>query len=311
MVEVIKLILTQFTDEAVVISSLILFFFFTSIILYWLCSKKSVKGSPYKIPANVVGNYMENAISNTEASNSFLAAGGNPSVVSPGNLKGGAGIGGISAEEFNQKLAEIASLKHNVVDLQGLVKDFEKRLSSQQPKGGGFSIAQAMRDKINNMVKGSSKGSDKKLESKLIKANKQNEKYKKRLKEYEVISDDIADLEKVKKENETLKKSLKNKTEDPQLTIVKEPPKEEEEVIRIKGGNNNQLQEFPEKEKEVIKGDTEESELKMSQNAAVDEVEQPVSEKADAADPPPEGPPDDGEQKSTEDLLSEFEKMLG
>ncbi|MCY4523998.1 MAG: hypothetical protein OXB84_04595 [Halobacteriovoraceae bacterium] len=295
LVEVTKLILTQFTDEAIVVSALLLFFFFTSIVLYWLCSKKTSKNLSHKIPANVLGNYVENATANKESLNSFTSKKGNPSVVSPGNLRPGANLKDISTEEFNQKIAEIASLKHKIVNLEGQVQEFEKRLS-KQPKEGGLSIAQSMKERLTNIVRGKSSNPNKDLEKKLIKANKENDKYKKKLKEYEVISNDIASLEEMKKENEELKKSIKSEPKDDlsDLTIVKDNSQKEKEDRIVIEANEKEPEEKITVKQVTSKDDddSEDNDLELKEKTK-------------------EAVPNDGEQKSTEDLLSEFEKMLG
>ena len=323
MLETTRLVLTQFTDEAIVISSLIVFFFITSIILYWLCSKKNTKGFPHKLPASVVGNYVDNAMANAESLNSFANSGGKASVVSPRNLKGGAGTQGISSEEFNQKIAEIASLKHSIKDMQGQIEDFKKNISGQPNVGGGLSIAQAMRDKFTSFVKGSGKDTDPAMEKKFIKANKENEQYKKKLKEYELISDDIASLEKIKKENKKLKQTLKGKDDDKSKQVVK-GEKEDEESKKVQGGDekeNSLLSLVKDKstEKEevtVIKGDEEETtqDEQNTNQGIIDDMDSSKNEnnkEPKASSEKEDSSSNDVEQKATEDLLSEFEKMLG
>ena len=125
-----------------------------------------------------------------------------------------------------------------------------------------------------------STGDDSELAAKLAEMTKERDKLKEDLAQYEIIEDDFADLKRLRQENEQLKSALEASGAEVPAAEVEEPTVDEPEPAAVAE---------PEEQ--------------------VEPASQPVAEDPIAAAPTTES--NEEEEKSPEDLLSEFEKMLG
>lgn len=267
------------------------------IIVYWFYNRKKFHQLTHEIPASVVKNYLDSIIQNSTALKSSLFRGGGldmgngiPSVVPVGDLPSSMSIGvGSGSEEVNQKNAEIASLTLKLNDRSKQIADLEKRL--QELSAGKSPNAEIDLLKKELAEARAASGGDANLQKELGTVTTERNDLRERLKEYEIIEEDLANLKRLQQENDQLKAELaalrrgapQPKSEAPPVVVKVAPvaPPIEEEI---------------DLEAEMARAI---AESKPSKPATVVEV------------PEDEAPAVDGEQKSAEELLSEFEKMLG
>lgn len=332
--ETSRLILTKFTDETITISALVMIFLFTVLVTYWLYNRRKFRKLTHQIPASVVKNYLDSIIQNSTSLKSSLFRGGGlelgdgiPSVVPVNNLP----TGGASPDEINQKNAEIARLNSMLADKSSMINDLEAKLASMPtgaPSGGGNDAAlQAEITNLKGQLTEANKnleaaknaaaagdgGGDAALQQRLDEVTKERDDLKERLMEYEIIEEDLANLKRLQQENEELKKALQ--AGGGTVPEFSAPPAEEPA-----SAPEPEPESEPEAEPEVASEPIpEEDDLEAQMAAAIgggDEEEaqdeEPAAEATPAEDQvPDEIPAGDGEQKSADELLSEFEKMLG
>jgi hypothetical protein len=302
--ETLRLILTKFTDETITVFSMLLFFTMAVILIYWFYNRKKFHQLTHEIPASVVKNYLDSIIQNSTALKSSLFRGGGldigngiPSVVPVGDLPSSMNISvGSGSEEANQKNAEIASLTLKLNDRNKQVAEFEKRiqeLSSGSGKGGAESESlkkelAALQSQLAEAR--ASGGGDANLQRDLQAITGERNDLRERLKEYEIIEEDLANLKRLQQENDQLKAelaALKRGAPAPAAAPVAPAPKAAEPAPVI------------------------EEEIDLEAEMAKAIADSKPEAKAPAVVDIPEVPNVEGEQKSAEELLSEFEKMLG
>lgn len=309
MTETIRLVLTKFTDETITVFSLLLLVTMVGIIIYWFYNRKKFHQLSHEIPASVVKNYLDSIIQNSNSLKSSLFRGGGldigngiPSVVPVGDLPSSMNIGvGAGGEEVSQKNAEIASLTQRLSDRQRQIADLEKTIAELSAgKGLGaetellkkdLSQAQTrVRDLEAQLAEAMTRaGGDANLQKELASITSERNEIRERLKEYAIIEEDLANLKRLQQENDQLKAELAAlKKGAPAAPVAAAAAVASAPVIE------------------------EDLEAAMAQ-AIADSKPAPVAEKAPqvldvVAE---EVPVEEGEQKSAEELLSEFEKMLG
>ncbi len=291
MSETLRLVLTKFTDETITLFSLLLLLTMGILIAYWLYNRKKFRELSHEIPASVVKNYLDSIIQNSNALKSSLFRGGGldigtgiPSVVPVGDLPSSSSIGLKTAgtEELNQKNAEILMLKQNLNDRTKQISDLEKQLSDLSSGKGGDSdqLRKEIAD-LKNKLKDAEKntgGDSAQLQSQLNVVTTERNELRERLKEYEIIEEDLANLKRLQQENEQLKSELMALKKGAPAPVAAPAPEPEVDL-----------------------------EAEMAKAIADTKTPPPPS----APNPEDEIPANEGEQKSAEELLSEFEKMLG
>lgn len=308
--ETVRLILTKFTDETITIFGLMLLMTSILIIVYWFYNRKKFRELQHEIPASVVKNYLDSIIQNSNSLKSSLFRGGGldigtgiPSVVPVGDLPSSSSIGiGSNAEELNQKNAEISMLKQNLNDKNKQVTDLEKQITELASGKGGdadaLKAAQAKARELEAQLNDAKKlaGGDQQIQSQLnIVTNERNE-LRERLKEYEIIEEDLANLKRLQQENEQLKSEIASLKKAGPVAPAPAPAPEPIAVAPV-----------PEPVAAPVE---EEEDLEAAMAAAIADSRKP-SPPPPAEDPIDDVPQMEGEQKSAEELLSEFEKMLG
>jgi len=280
--ETLRLVLTKFTDETITIFSLLSAMTMMGIVSYWFYNRKKFHQLKHEIPASIVKNYLDSIIENSNSLKSSLFRGGGldigtgiPSVVPVSTLPSSNSIGvGASSEELNQRNAEIAVLKQNVNDRTRQIADLEARLNEADQ-----SLSDARK----------ASGGDAGLQKEITKLTSERNELRERLKEYEIIEEDLANLKRLQQENEQLKIELaafkKGGTVVAAAAVAAAP------VVAAKAA-----------EPEV--------DLEAEMAAAISDSK-PAAKAAPAPADADEIPEIEGEQKSAEELLSEFEKMLG
>ena len=311
MTETIRLILTKFTDETITVFSLLLLVTMVGIIIYWFYNRKKFHQLSHEIPASVVKNYLDSIIQNSNSLKSSLFRGGGldmgngiPSVVPVGDLPSSMNIGvGSGSEEVSQKNAEIAALHQKLNDRQRQLQDLEKTIQDLSAgKGLGAEseilkkdLAQAqqrVRDLEAQLAEAMTRaGGDPNLQKELASITSERNEIRERLKEYAIIEEDLANLKRLQQENDQLKAELAalKKGAAPVVAAaavaapIAAPPAEEEDL-----------------------------EAMMAQAIADSKPAAPAAKAPQVLDvASDEAPIEEVEQKSAEELLSEFEKMLG
>ena len=334
MTETLKLIVTKFTDEAITITSLVLLFVLAVLIVYWLYNRRKFRKLTHQIPASVVKNYLDSIIQNSSSLKSSLFRGGGldmgegiPSVMPLKDLPASSGIsvGSGDSEALNQKVAEVSSLKGKLADKDRVISELEKRLESGASADIDNDAAEQvaiykkelaeiqeklkLKDdeiKAARQAAGSGEGVDtSELEARLAALQKERDEMRERLAEYEIIEEDLANLKRLQQENEQLKKELE--------ALRGGAPAAEAPVAQEEVPEEIDVADRPDEEVAVA-----EPEADGSDEAALDEFEDMIasSDSEDAsttsdAEMVSNDKEASKEQRSAEELLSEFEKMLG
>ncbi len=334
MTETLKLIVTKFTDEAITITSLVLLFVLAVLIVYWLYNRRKFRKLTHQIPASVVKNYLDSIIQNSSSLKSSLFRGGGldmgegiPSVMPLKDLPASTGIsvGSGDSESLNQKVAEVNSLKGKLADKDRVISELEKRLESGASadvdndaaeqveiyKKELASIQEKLKlkdDEIKAARQAASSGdgadtSD--LEARLAALQKERDEMRERLAEYEIIEEDLANLKRLQQENEQLKKELEALRGGAPAAAAEEKPAPQAEPEEI------EVSDRPEEEEVAAEP------AAASDDEALDEFEDMIAssesddDSSTTTDKEMVGKEANKDQRSAEELLSEFEKMLG
>ena len=326
MKETINLILTKFTDETLTISIGLMGLLFVILAAYWVYYRRKFNELKHQIPAQVVKNYLDSIIQNSSALKSSLFRGGGldvedgiPSVVPAADLGSTpVQVSGGSSEELNQKMAEIASLRASLGDKDVTIGELEKKLtdaSSGAPAPDNSAELAGLNSKVTELeaalaaaqASAGGGGGDEEVAKQLTEVTQERDQLKEKLQEYEIIEEDLANLKRLQQENEQLKKALDAGGGAIPAAVPEEPaaeaapaaePKAEDEPLPIETP--------PEPEAEA-------DPLPVEEPAAADGGDsEPLPIEEPGAEAESMGvPANDGDQKSAEELLSEFEKMLG
>lgn len=303
--------LDKYSDLIVEFQIGFLFIILSVFVWVWYYNRRKYNHLKHQIPASVVKSYLDSIIQNSTALKSSLFRGAGldvdpsniPSVMPLNDLPGGtsvnigggaddsalrAQIAGLQAQ-LSEKINIVNELEAKNASLEGMVKqkqerieELERLLAEAQASGGGSS-------------------DNPELANQLAALTKERDELKEELQQYDIISNDIADMKRLKQENEQLKKALADAGGEP---VAVEPeaaaePVEEPEATAEVEEPASAVEEPAEPEMEAA-----------PEVAEVEEVSEPeeeaVAEPVEAA-----SASDDEDDKSPEDLLSEFEKMLG
>ncbi|MBL7664938.1 MAG: hypothetical protein JNM93_07370 [Bacteriovoracaceae bacterium] len=311
------------TREFLYIESGLLILLFILIMFYWMYYKKKFQSFKHQIPAGVVKTYLDSVIQNSHSLKSSLFRGEvDPSIMPISSLPdsieihtGGAG----GSAQLNQKNAEIASLQAAVADKKNLIKELENRLANI-PTGETGIDPKVLADLQKQLA--AANAEIERLKALLAQKNaapaaaggvpqsqydelkKQKEELEEKLKEYEVIEDDLANLKRLKQENDQLRKSL-GQAGDSAQTVSGGNDADAMTTIVSGGSDGDDANTL------VSGGGSGDDAINMVAGEAEDTgpVTTDVADAAPAAADAAEGA--DADKKTPEDLLSEFEKMLG
>ncbi len=306
--------LDKFGPEILVIQFGLLVILSTLFLWLWFSNRRKYHNLKHAIPANVVKSYLDSIIQNSTSLKSSLFRGGGtdingvPSVMPLSHLVGGDSLGLSGApstalmEEINQKKAMIASLEAQIASYLSSQKEIENKLISYQ---SNLSSAENKVKELEGILAESRTGSDDSLKTELAMLRKERDEIKEKLKEFEIISDDLANLKRLHQENDQLKRSLAalQGTSSPEaLPTIETSQSNPADVSELLGDVGNS-EEAPVDNNQAL-----ESFLStQSEEPASTSSEAP----AIAAMTEPEGEAPNKSDKTPEDLLSEFEKMLG
>lgn len=277
----------------------------------WFSNRRKYHNLKHAIPANVVKNYLDSIIQNSTALKSSLTRGGGqelgiPSVMPLTGLTGGENVGidgsRLTAlqEEINQKKALIASLESQLQTSQSAVGEFEAKLRFSEGQLG--SAQNRIRELEEILARIEQGGQDEVLKAELESVTKERDEALEKLREFEIIADDLANLKRLQQENEQLKRSLhvanheESKADVSELleNINKETPSPSDDELL-----------------ESFLASPDEDELIEAAVAAEKDEEEVLEAKPETKEEIAKEENKPKAEKTPEDLLSEFEKMLG
>lgn len=297
----------KYSDQLFVIQIGFLVIILSVLVWIWYYNRKKYQHLKHQIPASVVKSYLDSIIQNSTALKSSLFRGGGvdvdpsniPSVMPltdlPGSTQVGVDVGGDAAlkaqiaqlqaqlaekiNQVNELEAKNAGLEGTVKQKQERIEELEKLLAEAQAGGGG---------------------GDPEAAAKLAEMTKERDALKEELQQYDVISDDLANMKRLKQENEQLKKALADAggsvPEAPAAEAAAPAPAVEEPVAEAAA---------------VVEEPVAEAPAEPEPAPAVEEPAAQAPAEPVAAAPEAPAAEEGGDDKSPEDLLSEFEKMLG
>lgn len=318
----------KFAPELLVIQFGFLVILSTLFLWLWFSNRRKYHNLKHAIPANVVKSYLDSIIQNSTALKSSLFRGGGldmnnvPSVMPLTNLTGGDNMGVNGApstallEELNQKKALISSLESQLSSAQNSNKEFESKIAGLQ---GQLATAEKKIKELEALLAQQREGAggDETLKTELSMITKERDEIRDRLKEFEIISDDLANLKRLQQENEQLKRSLAAlQGEAPAAAQEPEPqtkstPADVSDLLEDLGQSdtaaaedNQALEDFLSSPDEVTSTESSPEATEPSPESTDSTEEVQAASESDDNDKPKS-------EKTPEDLLSEFEKMLG
>lgn len=329
--------LDQFTPEILVILAGLLVITTTLFLWLWFANRRSYNMLKHQLPANVVKTYLDSIIQNSTSLKSQLFRGGGadvaagaavPTIFPVGNLGGGesvvvAGGNGNEAalrEQLNQRLAEIASLQSQLAASNSAKSELETALAAARAR---------IKELEDLLAKAGIAGGDAAIAAELQKITKERDALREKLKEYEIIEDDLANLKRLQQENAQLRKALEGRGGVPPLEAMPAAPEAtplapSPESLPSMAGQDpldtaNDI--FAEVAPSPAAAPTEEdATAELAKFLGNSTPETPVAEAAAPAAAVQIAAPEDvpappekkaANDKTPEDLLSEFEKMLG
>lgn len=329
----------KFGPELLVIQFGFLIILSTLFLWLWFSNRRKYHNLKHAIPATIVKSYLDSIIQNSTALKSSLfrgggldVAGGNvPSVMPLQNLTGGDGLAVSGApstallEEVNQKKAYIASLEAQLSSSHGSQREIETKLNQSQ---GTLSSAENKIKELEALLalarnSGGNGGADASLKTELAMVSKERDEIRDRLKEFEIISDDLANLKRLQQENEQLKRSLAAQGGAvPTPAPAPAPAREIDPNNILSTADVSDLLEDLGQSSSSASSDTDAledflatpEETSVAEEAVESAPEEDTSEADMLAAMNEQKPEEDNKPKSDktpEDLLSEFEKMLG
>lgn len=315
--------LDKFGPELLVIQFGFLVILSTLFLWLWFSNRRKYHNLKHAIPATIVKSYLDSIIQNSTALKSQLFRGGGleingvPSVMPLSNLMGGESMGVSGApstallEELNQKKALIAALEVQLSTANNSQRELETKLNNSL---ANLSTAEKRIKELEALLAHSNgdAGGDAAFKNELMMVIKERDELRERLKEFEIISDDLANLKRLQQENEQLKRSLTGQGSKPKEEIN---PLADPNNILSQADVSDLLEDLGRTgENSVTDANVLEDLTSGSEEAAESLSEQPSSEdllEAFDAEPPAEENEKSKSDKTPEDLLSEFEKMLG
>ncbi|MBA2404682.1 MAG: hypothetical protein H0V66_07915 [Bdellovibrionales bacterium] len=304
----------KFGPEILVIQFGFLIILSTIFLWLWFSNRRKYQNLKHAIPANIVKSYLDSIIQNSTSLKSQLFRGGGidvngvPSVMPLHNLMGGDGLAMSGApstalmEELNQKKAQIAALESQLISAQNSSREIEVKLTNSQ---GNLGTAEAKIKELEALLAQSRTGGggDDVLKSEIKMVSRERDDLRDRLKEFEIIADDLANLKRLQQENEQLKRSLGAQG------ISLPAPKEEAPVDLNQADVSDLFEDLGQTETQSSNDNSALEEF-LSAPTASEEIEAAADDPFAALEEAPTENKSKSE-KTPEDLLSEFEKMLG
>ena len=200
----------HFNPEFLMIEVALLAATLALLLFLWVYNRRKFQQFQHNIPSAVVKTYLDSVIQNSQAIKSALFRGltdlpaGIPQVLSPGALGSADSLGVTGGDE---------ELKNRLNEKNQVIQKLETRLD--QFSGENDQLKKMIEDLKNQLAQAPAGSSgdgagpaDPELLNQVQEVSKERDALKERLKEYEIIEDDLADLKRLQQENEQLKRSL-------------------------------------------------------------------------------------------------------
>lgn len=296
--------LEKYSDNIFVIQIWLLIIILATLAWVWFYNRRKYNHLKHQIPASVVKSYLDSIIQNSTALKSSLFRGGGldvdpssvPSVMPLTDLPGGTSVNLDDIDGDAALKAQIAKLEAQLSDQKNIVKELESNNASLE---GELKQKQERIIELEALLAAASRdeGDDSGNAEALVALTKERDELAESLKQYDIISGDLADLKRLKQENEQLRKALADKD----LTAAQEERAEESAEERVP--------------KVETKLEPEAYEDPVEKSAEMSDEPAPFAEDAedgddDLVEASAAAEPEEEEDTSPEDLLSEFEKML-
>jgi hypothetical protein len=305
MLESLITTLDKFTPEILVILSGLLVITTTLFLWLWFANRRTYNLLRHQLPASVVKTYLDSVIQNSNSLKSALFRGGGNDigamptsmpVIGGGESMAAAGPGDAGLRDQVQRLqSEISSLQSQLATANNVKKDLEGALATAHAR---IKELEALLAKAGTSAGGDSAA----VTAELQKVSKERDELREKLKEYEIIEDDLANLKRLQQENQQLKRSLG--VSGGSAPIAAEP-------IAVSGGSDP-LAGAADLFEEVASAPSGEDATAELEQFLSEGTESPVeSEKEVEKALNDSAPKAAANEKTPEDLLSEFEKMLG
>lgn len=314
--------LDKFGPELLVIQFGFLVILSTLFLWLWFSNRRKYHNLKHAIPANVVKSYLDSIIQNSTALKSSLFRGGGlevngvPSVMPLSNLMGGESMGVNGApstallEELNQKKALIASLEAQLSAASSASRELESKLTSAQSNLASAEKRIKELEALLAQNKNAGGGADETLKAELSMVTKERDEIRDRLREFEIISDDLANLKRLQQENDQLKRSLAALQGGAAPAPQEIKPPADPDNILSQADVSDLFQELGESSASA----TEDTQALEDFLSTPEELTPDTAGEAGTLAAMDDQNSDDKNKsadKTPEDLLSEFEKMLG
>jgi hypothetical protein len=320
MFETLKLTLTHFHDETLTLSFILLSCSLILFVLVWFQNRKKYHELAHQIPAGILKNYLDTVIENSHALKSSLLRGGGQGI-SPLTLDRPApgSTDNQSHELLGIKNAEIAQLQGKLLEKDKVIKDLEEQLSKANQHQSASPTDPHTATQLQE-----AKSALEKMTEENKKITLESDDLKVRLKEYEIIEDDLANLKKLQTENEQLKKDIEL-LKNPGSLSAGDIPQAAAAVAAFAATSpvaeevqaSTPIQEDPSppsppmEETGVVAAEDMAPDTGMDEMmAALEEQKKSESQEPPAAAAEVPNPPDKNQEKTADELLGEFEKML-
>ncbi len=319
MLESLITMLDKFTPEILVILSGLLVITTTLFLWLWFANRRTYNLLKHQLPAHVVKNYLDSVITNSSHLKDALFRGGGldvnataPSTGIPAVfpvMNAEAGSDAALREQLQQKLAELASLQSQLASANGVKKELETNLTGSKARIKELEDLLAKANKGQPVAAPAAGGAD---PAELKKVTKERDELREKLKEYEIIEDDLANLKRLQQENAQLKKALGGSVPEAAAPISGGSEPVAKVAAPISGGSDPLAGAADLFEEVAAPAPAEDAteELEQFLSSGSEGEAAPAPEVAAAAEPEAPKAPVQNE-KTPEDLLSEFEKMLG
>lgn len=302
MLESLITTLDKFTPEILVILSGLLVITTTLFLWLWFANRRTYNLLRHQLPASVVKTYLDSVIQNSTSLKSALFRGGGNDigamptsmpVIGGGESMAATGPGDAGLRDQVQRMqSEISSLQSQLATATNIKKDLE----------GALATAHARIKELEALLAKSNSGDGGAMAAELQKVSKERDELREKLKEYEIIEDDLANLKRLQQENQQLKRSLGVSGGSAQVA---------EESTSVSGGSDP-LAGAADLFEEVAAASSDDDATAELEQFLSEGTETPVESEKEVEKALNEtAPKAAANEKTPEDLLSEFEKMLG
>ncbi len=213
--ELINMIV-EFVPETITLMFWLLFLSSSGLIFYWIKNRNKYLNYSHEIPESLIRDYKDTLDGNRLAQGSdILSESKFASVVKADELSNSAPSISIITEQMQKLSAEISELKSSLQNREEVITQLEKKVPV---------------DLDSNVSK------DGMTDEELDKLREDNEELRNKLKEFELVEDDLVMLRDLKIENNDLKKKLNiGEIIEEETEVVSGAPEEVDDLIFIKG----------------------------------------------------------------------------